>query len=75
MDGVPGDDITHLLAINDGRLYEWIEAREKSGGPRNLTLALRSFLSHDDEGEDAPAHVQFISLNHRSLVGGENSSR
>jgi serine/threonine protein kinase len=74
LDGLPEGDIAHLLAINDGRLYEWIEARERVGGPRNLTRALRSFLAHDDESDQPPAHVQFISLNHRSLVGGRTPS-
>jgi serine/threonine protein kinase len=68
--GLPDGDIAHLLAINDGRLYEWIETRERTSGPSALTRWLRSFLAHDDEGDDPPAHVQFISLNHRSLVGG-----
>ena len=35
---------------------------------------LRSFLSHDDEDQETPSHVQFISLNHRSLVGGRTPS-
>ena len=72
--GIPSDDIAHLLAINDGRLYDWLENRERTSGASPLTTALRSFLSHDDEDEDAPAHVQFISLNHRSLVGGRTPS-
>ena len=71
LDGLPQADIAHLLAINDGRLYEWLENRERTSGPSPFTRALRSFLSHeDDESEETPAHVQFISLNHRSLVGG-----
>jgi serine/threonine protein kinase len=39
-----------------------------------LRPPLRSFLSQDDEDEQTPAHVQFISLNHRSLVGGKTPS-
>jgi len=70
LNGPPEGDIAHLLAINDGRLYEWLENRERTSGQRPLTGALRSFLSLDSQGESAPAHVQFISLNHRSLVGG-----
>lgn len=74
LDGVPQADIAHLLAINDGRLYEWLENRERTSGPSLFTRALRSFLSHDDEDEETPTHVQFISLNHRSLVGGRTPS-
>jgi serine/threonine protein kinase len=73
-DGIPADDIAHLLAINDGRLYDWLENRERCSGASPLTRALRSFLSQDDEDEQTPAHVQFISLNHRSLVGGKTPS-
>jgi len=29
-DGIPDEDIAHLLAINDGRLLEWIEGSEYS---------------------------------------------
>lgn len=72
--GIPSDDIAHLLAINDGRLYDWLENRERVSGPSQLTSALRLFLSRDDGDEAAPAHVQFISLNHRSLVGGQTPS-
>lgn len=74
LDGPPAGDIAHLLAINDGRLYEWIETHERTAGPLPLTRALRSFLAHDDQGDSPPAHVHFISLNHRSLVGGKTPS-
>jgi serine/threonine protein kinase len=69
LNGVPDDDIAHLVAINDGRLHEWLEDQERSSGSSSFTATLRSFLSQDD-GEIAQDHVQFISLNHRSLVGG-----
>lgn len=74
LDGVPQEDIAHFLAINDGRLYEWLENRERATGPNLFTRALRAFLSHDDEAAVTPAHVQFVSLNHRSLVGGRTPS-
>ena len=62
--GVPDEDIVHLLAINDGRLLEWIE-RVESKTP--LTQALYGLL---DGEEAAPeSHIRFISLNQRSLVG------
>lgn len=72
--GPPTEDVAHLLAINDGRLYDWLENRERASGISQLTSALRSFLSHDDEDDEKPPHVQFISLNHRSLVGGRTPS-
>ncbi len=72
LDGLPQADIAHFLAINDGRLYEWLENHERTSGSSLFTRALRSFLSQDDE--ETPAHVQFISLNHRSLVGGRTPS-
>lgn len=72
--GEPNDDIAHLLAINDGRLYEWLEASESASAPTPFTRALRSFLANDDiDGLDGLPHVRFISLNHRSLVGGKTN--
>lgn len=68
-DGPPKDDIAHLLAINDGRLLEWIERHQTS-----LTKALAGLL--DATTIDLPVsaadseHILFISLNQRSLVGG-----
>jgi serine/threonine protein kinase len=42
--GPPTEDVAHLLAINDGRLYDWLENRERASGISPLTSALRSFL-------------------------------
>jgi len=72
--GGPDEDVAHLLAVNDGRLYDWLENRERVAGSSSLTSSLRAFLSNDDEDEHTPEHVQFISLNHRSLVGGRTPS-
>ena len=90
-DGPPAEDAAHLLAINDGRLLEWIERlEERRGEETRLTRALREHLdrangsAHDigaadgeaeagAAGADAAtqdAHVRFINLNQRSLVGG-----
>jgi serine/threonine protein kinase len=69
MNGVPDDDRAHLLAINDGRLMQWLD--DKTGRAGALLNALSTFLSHDEEERDLPAHFRFISLNHRSLVGGQ----
>ena len=63
----PAQSSALLLAINDGRLLEWIEDTEEKAGETRLTNALREQL----EG-NAPAHeshIRFVNLNHRSLVG------
>lgn len=64
--GVPDEDLVHLLAINDGRLLEWIE-RVENEAETPLTQALYDLLN----GEETPpkSHIRFISLNQRSLVG------
>jgi len=70
--GDPAEDIVHLLAINDGRLLEWID----SVGPTALTNKLTSFLLDDPDPDPSRAfHVRFINLNDRSLVGGLNPGR
>ncbi len=43
-DGPPSEDIAHLLAINDGRLLEWIERVERRDGETPLTEALYAAL-------------------------------
>ncbi len=65
-DGPPGEDLCHLLAVNDGRLLEWIEHAEAAGGGETwLTGGLKSLL-----GEGRPIEgVCFVNLNARSLVG------
>jgi serine/threonine protein kinase len=73
--GPPSDDIVHLLAINDGRLLEWIEGVESGprGGETPLTTALYTFLQQEAALQES--HIRFISLNRRSLVGGISSDR
>ena len=67
--GPPGGDLAHLLAINDGRLLEWIERVEDEGGDSTpLTEALEDLLDGDES--NSPSHIRFINLNQRSLVGG-----
>ncbi len=62
-EGPPNEDIAHLLAVNDGRLLEWIEA----AGETPLVEELESRL---EGGPAAPdSHIRFVSLNERSLVG------
>jgi hypothetical protein len=74
-EGPPGGDIVHLLAINDGRLLEWIEGVEsrRGGDETPLTKALHDLL--EDEAAVPESHIRFISLNQRSLVGGITADR
>jgi serine/threonine protein kinase len=73
--GPPGEDIVHLLAINDGRLLEWIEGVEsrRAGQETPLTRELYDLL--ENEAALPESHIRFISLNQRSLVGGITSDQ
>ena len=66
--GQPTDDVVHLLAINDGRLLEWIENVEDRQGETPLTSDLWAFLK--GKGTATGPHIRFVNLNLRSLVGG-----
>lgn len=67
--GAPSEDTVHLLAVNDGRLLEWIErVEERQGQETPLTRALTHCL--DADRAEPPEHIRFINLNQRSLVGG-----
>ena len=68
-DGPPRENIVHLLAINDGRLLEWIEGVEdRLGVETELTRNLYERLQ--GKVVEQNAQIRFISLNQRSLVGG-----
>lgn len=68
-DGPPQDDIVHLLAINDGRLLEWMEGvEERLGRTTPLISDLHDLLQR--QAVEQSSHLRFISLNQRSLVGG-----
>ena len=68
-EGPPRDNIVHLLAINDGRLLEWIEGVEgRLGEETDLTSKLYELLQGKAVEQDS--QIRFISLNQRSLVGG-----
>ncbi|MFM7057105.1 MAG: protein kinase domain-containing protein, partial [Planctomycetota bacterium] len=73
MAGTSPAGIVHLLAVNDGRLLEWINDAESQHGQRPLTTQLYRLLQQDQGASDVD-HIRFINLNHRSLVGGVNSS-
>ena len=57
-----------LVAVNDGRLMEWVESYEERHGESRLTGQLAEALGREGEGLDP--HVRLIELNLRSLVGG-----
>ncbi len=60
---------THLVAVNDGRLLEWIDHAEgRQGGMTPLLEQLSDALNR--EGGDLPPHIRLVELNNRSLVGG-----
>ncbi len=70
--GPPEENIVHLLAVNDGRLLEWIEGvRERLGRETSLTIGLYDLLQQQSVEHDS--YIRFISLNQRSLVGGITS--
>ena len=66
--GPPTDDRVHLLAVNDGRLLEWIEHVEERRSETPLTKDLLAFL--EDDATPTGTHIRFVNLNQRSLVGG-----
>ena len=68
-EGPTDEDIVHLLAINDGRLLEWIEKVEETPLTEELYALLRG-----ETGNREP-HIRFMSLNQRSLVGGISPER
>lgn len=72
--GPPKENIVHLLAVNDGRLLEWIEGvEERLGTETALTIELYQLLQRESVVTDS--HIRFISLNQRSLVGGITQDR
>jgi serine/threonine protein kinase len=73
-DGAPNEDIVHLLAINDGRLLEWIVGVEtRLGVATSLTSSLSQLLQ--EEAATQHSYIRFVSLNKRSLVGRVNRDR
>ncbi|MCJ2031317.1 NERD domain-containing protein [Methylobacterium sp. J-043] len=69
LDGPIENAPVHLVAVNDGRLMEWIDHAEAiRGGPTPLTAALMDAIG--DRGDHLPEHVRLVELNKRSLVGG-----
>ncbi|MGE3540247.1 MAG: NERD domain-containing protein [Candidatus Tectimicrobiota bacterium] len=74
-DGPPTHDIVHLLAINDGRLLEWIEGVEGRHGDNETPLTAALYQLLQQEAATQASHIRFISLNQRSLIGGITPDR
>ena len=68
--GPPSEDIVHLLAVNDGRLLEWIERIGERLGVDETPLTVELYELLQQETPPRESHIRFISLNERSLVGG-----
>lgn len=73
LEGPTTDRRVHLVAVNDGRLMEWIEHAETEQDGTALTSDLAAALSN--QGEQLPAHIRLVELNNRSLVGGLDVAR
>ncbi|MGY3532176.1 protein kinase domain-containing protein [Bradyrhizobium sp. USDA 4452] len=71
--GPANDNRVHLVAVNDGRLMEWIDHAEADHDETALTRDLASALAH--KGGALPRHIRLIELNNRSLVGGLDLER
>jgi len=68
-DGQPHRNIVCLLAINDGRLLEWIEGvKQRRGHETPLIRELYELLQQEAVRQES--YIRFINLNQRSLVGG-----
>ena len=58
----------HILAINSGKLLEWLETQDETPLTEQL---YRVLFGEEDERELAlDPHIRLIDLNRRSLVGG-----
>jgi serine/threonine protein kinase len=68
LQGPTNDRRVHLVAVNDGRLMEWIEQAETEHDETALTSDLAAALSH--QSEELSPHIRLVELNNRSLVGG-----
>ena len=63
----PSETNVLFLAVNDGRLLEWIEETVEARGQTPLTKVLLEQL--EEPNSAAQPHIRFVNLNQRSLVG------
>lgn len=66
------EHLVHILAINNGKLLEWLDERSDSC---YLTDQLEMALSDDVVGANLDPRIKFIDLNERSLVGSVSRHR
>lgn len=66
--GQPAARIAHIVAVNDGRLMEWVEGYENRNGPTRLTEQIAERLG--ERADVLDPHIRLVELNLRSLVGG-----
>jgi serine/threonine protein kinase len=71
--GSPAEDVAHLLAINDGRLLEWIDRCQSQEQVIPLVNHLTVLLDQESDVALANSHIRLIDLNSRSLVGNIGS--
>ena len=57
-----------ILAVNSGKLLEWLETQDETPLTKQLYGVL--FNSQDDGDQSLDPHIRLIDLNRRSLVGG-----
>lgn len=69
-DGAPTDGRAHLVAVNDGRLLEWIDHSDAARDGRSSRLTEQLAAALDGSGTALDPHIRLIVLNERSLVGG-----
>ena len=70
-DGGPGPDgVVHLLAVNDGRLLEWIRSEPRETPLKGILLRL---LDGSEDWRQQPS-IRFHHLNRRSRVGKVSSA-
>ena len=67
--GPPTDNVVHLLAINDGRLLEWLDGFVQRNNGRDTPLTATLYGLLEESGPPAEPYLRFIDLNQRSLVG------
>jgi len=60
------EDQVHILAINNGKLFEWLDEHAKGS---YLAEQLTQVLGEDVSGSNLDHRIRFIDLNERSLVG------
>lgn len=60
------ENLVRLLAVNDGKLLEWLE----DGAASNSDLTDQLYDALGDDYTELDSRIRFIDLNKRSLVGG-----